>query len=159
MKRIAFAGAVLLSSLLSVNVMAAAEQTPEEKAAADIANRQAVFKLLSVANGALGGMARGAPFDAAAAKLGTEAYMVDDATELQESWFEGRTRVGLTAGASAPEVLVKAVIDRIRALGAVSVRKMEGIEETIKFPLPKGLRMNSEQTLEADGSRLHESGH
>jgi 4-hydroxy-3-methylbut-2-enyl diphosphate reductase len=94
-----------------------------------------------------------------AAKLGTEAYMVDDATELQESWFEGRSRVGLTAGASAPEVLVKAVIDRIRALGAVSVRKMEGIEETIKFPLPKGLRMNIEQTLEADGSRLHESGH
>ena len=94
-----------------------------------------------------------------AAKLGTEAYMVDDATELQECWFEGRNRVGLTAGASAPEVLVKAVIDRIRALGAVSVRKMEGIEETIKFPLPKGLRMYSEQTLEADGSRLHESGH
>ena len=94
-----------------------------------------------------------------AAKLGTEAYMVDDATELQESWFEGRNRVGLTAGASAPEVLVKAVIDRIRALGAVSVRKMDGIEETIKFPLPKGLRMNNEQTLEADGSRRHESGH
>ena len=94
-----------------------------------------------------------------AAKLGTEAYMVDDATELQESWFEGRNRVGLTAGASAPEVLVKAVIDRIRALGAVSVRKMDGIEETIKFPLPKGLRMNSEQVLEADGSRRHESGH
>ncbi len=76
MKRIAFAGAVLLSSLLSVNVMAAAEQTPEEKAAADIANRQAVFKLLSVANGALGGMARGAPFDAAAAKLGTERVIM-----------------------------------------------------------------------------------
>ena len=94
-----------------------------------------------------------------AAKLGTEAYMVDDATELQESWFKGRNRVGLTAGASAPEVLVKAVIDRIRALGAVSVRKMDGIEETIKFPLPKGLRMNSEQALEADGSRRHESGH
>ena len=94
-----------------------------------------------------------------AAKLGTDAYMVDDASELQESWFEGRNRVGLTAGASAPEVLVKAVIDRIRALGAVSVRKMDGIEETIKFPLPKGLRMNSEQALEADGSRRHESGH
>ena len=94
-----------------------------------------------------------------AAKLGTEAYMVDDASELQESWFEGRNRVGLTAGASAPEVLVKAVIDRIRGLGAVSVRKMDGIEETIKFPLPKGLRMNSEQALEADGSRRHESGH
>ena len=77
-----------------------------------------------------------------AAKLGTTAYMVDDASELQESWLEGRSRVGLTAGASAPEILVKQVIDRIRALGAVSVRKMDGIEETIKFPLPKGLRID-----------------
>ena len=76
-----------------------------------------------------------------AAKLGTTAYMVDDASELQESWLVGRSRVGLTAGASAPEILVKQVIDRIRALGAVSVRKMDGIEETIKFPLPKGLRI------------------
>jgi 4-hydroxy-3-methylbut-2-enyl diphosphate reductase len=51
--------------------------------------------------------------------------------------------VGLTAGASAPEVLVKAVIDRIKALGAVSVRKMDGIEETVKFPLPKGLKLDA----------------
>lgn len=72
MKRIAFTGAVLLSSMLSINVMAAAEPTPEEKAAADIATRQAVFKLLSFSNGALGGMNRGAPYDAAAAKLGAE---------------------------------------------------------------------------------------
>ncbi len=77
-----------------------------------------------------------------AAKLGTTAYMVDDASELQESWLEGRSRVGLTAGASAPEILVRQVIDRIRALGAVSVRKMDGIEETVKFPLPKGLRLD-----------------
>lgn len=77
-----------------------------------------------------------------AAKLGTMAYMVDDASELQESWLEGCSRVGLTAGASAPEILVKQVIDRIRALGAVSVRKMDGIEETVKFPLPKGLRID-----------------
>jgi 4-hydroxy-3-methylbut-2-en-1-yl diphosphate reductase len=49
--------------------------------------------------------------------------------------------VGLTAGASAPEVLVQEVIDRIKALGAVSVRKMNGIEETVKFPLPKGLKL------------------
>jgi 4-hydroxy-3-methylbut-2-enyl diphosphate reductase len=77
-----------------------------------------------------------------ARKLGTESYMVDSAEELQAQWFEGRQRVGLTAGASAPEVLVQAVIDRIRALGAVSVRKMEGIEETVKFPLPKGLRLD-----------------
>jgi 4-hydroxy-3-methylbut-2-enyl diphosphate reductase len=91
-----------------------------------------------------------------AAKLGTEAYMVDDASELQESWFEGRNRVGLTAGASAPDVLVRQVIDRLRSMGAVSVRKMDGIEETIKFPLPKGLKMDSEQTLAAGSSRLHQ---
>ncbi|RYX97221.1 MAG: 4-hydroxy-3-methylbut-2-enyl diphosphate reductase [Comamonadaceae bacterium] len=92
-----------------------------------------------------------------AAKLGTDAYMVDDASELQESWFEGKNRVGLTAGASAPEVLVKQVIDRIRALGAVSVRKMDGIEETIKFPLPKGLKMDAQgHMLEISDSHLHQ---
>ena len=74
-------------------------------------------------------------------KLGTESYMVDSAEELQAAWFEGKSRVGLTAGASAPEILVKQVIERIKALGAVSVRKMDGIEETVKFPLPKGLRL------------------
>jgi 4-hydroxy-3-methylbut-2-enyl diphosphate reductase len=75
-----------------------------------------------------------------ARKLGTESYMVDSADELQADWFNGRQRVGLTAGASAPEILVREVIDRIKALGAVSVRKMDGIQETIKFPLPKGLK-------------------
>jgi 4-hydroxy-3-methylbut-2-enyl diphosphate reductase len=78
-----------------------------------------------------------------ARKLGTESYMVDHADELQSQWFEGRQRVGLTAGASAPEILVRQVIDRIKALGAVSVRKMDGIEETVKFPLPKGLRLDT----------------
>ena len=77
-----------------------------------------------------------------ARKLGTESYMVDSADELQADWFEGRQRVGLTAGASAPEILVRQVIDRIKVLGAVSVRKMAGIEETVKFPLPKGLKLN-----------------
>ena len=77
-----------------------------------------------------------------AQRLGTESYMVDSAAELQAAWFEGKTRIGLTAGASAPEVLVREVIDRVKALGAVSVRKMDGIEETIKFPLPKGLRLD-----------------
>ena len=75
-----------------------------------------------------------------ARKLGTDSYMVDNADELQAEWFDGRQRVGLTAGASAPEILVRQVIDRIKALGAVSVRKMDGIQETIKFPLPKGLK-------------------
>jgi 4-hydroxy-3-methylbut-2-enyl diphosphate reductase len=77
-----------------------------------------------------------------AQRLGTEAYMVDSADELQPAWFEGKARVGLTAGASAPEVLVREVIERVRALGAVSVRKMNGIEETLKFPLPKGLKLD-----------------
>ncbi|MFZ2309852.1 MAG: 4-hydroxy-3-methylbut-2-enyl diphosphate reductase [Rhodoferax sp.] len=78
-----------------------------------------------------------------ARKLGVASYMVDSADELQTQWFEGKSRVGLTAGASAPEVLVSAVIDRIKALGAVSVRKMDGIEETVKFPLPKGLKLEA----------------
>jgi 4-hydroxy-3-methylbut-2-en-1-yl diphosphate reductase len=77
-----------------------------------------------------------------AQRLGTESYMVDSAEELRPEWFEGKTRIGLTAGASAPEVLVREVIDRVRAFGAVSVRKMDGIEETIKFPLPKGLKLD-----------------
>lgn len=94
-----------------------------------------------------------------AVKLGTEAYMVDDASELQESWFEGKSRVGLTAGASAPEILVKQVIDRIRALGAVAVRKMDGIEETVKFPLPKGLKLDAQgQVLDLGDSQLHHLG-
>ncbi|MBI2748552.1 MAG: 4-hydroxy-3-methylbut-2-enyl diphosphate reductase [Burkholderiales bacterium] len=78
-----------------------------------------------------------------ARKLGVTSYMVDSADELQTAWFEGKSHVGLTAGASAPEVLVSAVIDRIKALGAVSVRKMNGIEETVKFPLPKGLKLGA----------------
>jgi len=78
-----------------------------------------------------------------ARKLGVESYMVDSAAELQTDWFDGKSRVGLTAGASAPEILVREVIDRIRALGAVSVRKMDGIAETVKFPLPKGLKLDA----------------
>ena len=71
MKRIAMTGALLLSSLVSFNAVAA-ELSPEEQAAAAVENRQAVFKLLSVANGVLGGMSRGAPYDAEAAILATE---------------------------------------------------------------------------------------
>jgi 4-hydroxy-3-methylbut-2-enyl diphosphate reductase len=76
-----------------------------------------------------------------ARKLGVEAFMVDSPDELQPQWLAGKSRVGLTAGASAPEILVQQVIDRVRALGAVSVRKMDGIVETTKFPLPKGLKL------------------
>ena len=74
-----------------------------------------------------------------AERLGTPAYMVDGAEDLRAEWFEGRSRVGLTAGASAPEVLVAAVIDRLRALGATTVRKLDGVQEQVRFPLPLGL--------------------
>ena len=79
-----------------------------------------------------------------AARLGTPAYMVDDATELHPDWFDGKQTVGITAGASAPEKLVQGVIDRLRELGAVAVRKMDGIEESVRFPLPKGLRIGGD---------------
>jgi 4-hydroxy-3-methylbut-2-enyl diphosphate reductase len=78
-----------------------------------------------------------------AAKFGTPAYMVDHAGELRPQWFEGKSRVGLTAGASAPDVLVQQVIAQLRAYGATSVRSLDGIRETVKFPLPKGLKSDA----------------
>ncbi len=76
-----------------------------------------------------------------AQRMGADSYMVDSALELQAHWFEGKPRVGLTAGASAPEVLVQDVITRLREMGALSVRKMNGLQENTKYPLPKGLRI------------------
>jgi len=73
------------------------------------------------------------------ARLGTPAYMVEGAADLRPEWFEGRPHVGLTAGASAPEVLVQEVIARLRAMGAATVRSLPGAQETVHFPLPKGL--------------------
>ncbi len=93
-----------------------------------------------------------------AARLGTPAYMVDNAGELREQWFTGARRVGLTAGASAPEVLVDEVIRRLRQLGALSVRKMDGIEETVKFPLPKGLKIDAATGLEIAVRKMPETG-
>jgi 4-hydroxy-3-methylbut-2-enyl diphosphate reductase len=74
-----------------------------------------------------------------AERLGTPAYMVDRPEDLQPQWLEGMRRVGLTAGASAPDILVQQVIDRLRAMGALSVRSLPGVEETVRFPLPMGL--------------------
>lgn len=78
-----------------------------------------------------------------ATRLGVPAYMVDDASELQDAWFDGRQRVGVTAGASAPEALVQGVVQRLKALGAVSVRMLDGVKETTQFPLPKGLKLDA----------------
>ena len=74
-----------------------------------------------------------------AEKKGTPAYMVDNASQIDPQWLLGKQRIGVTAGASAPEVLVQAVIDRLKELGACSVRALEGVEEHVTFPLPKGL--------------------
>ncbi len=71
--------------------------------------------------------------------LGVSAYMVDQADEIQPDWVAGKTRVGLTAGASAPEVLVEAVIARLKQLGVDTVTELVGVQEKVGFPLPKGL--------------------
>jgi 4-hydroxy-3-methylbut-2-en-1-yl diphosphate reductase len=74
-----------------------------------------------------------------AEKKGTPAHMVDNAGQIDPAWLEGRQRVGVTAGASAPELLVQAVIDRIKECGVKSVRTLDGVQESVTFPLPKGL--------------------
>ncbi len=74
-----------------------------------------------------------------AQRFGVPAYLVDCADHLDPSWLRGRRRVGVTAGASAPEVLVSELIERLRELGAGSVRPLEGVQEKVVFPLPKGL--------------------
>ena len=74
-----------------------------------------------------------------AEKMGTPAYMVDNASQIDPAWLEGKVRVGVTAGASAPEVLVEAVISRLKECGVRSVRPLDGVEESVTFPLPKGL--------------------
>jgi 4-hydroxy-3-methylbut-2-enyl diphosphate reductase len=74
-----------------------------------------------------------------AVRIVSPSFMVDAASDLVPGWFEGRARVGLTAGASAPDILVQQVIDRLRELGAISVRNIDGVRETVEFPLPLGL--------------------
>jgi 4-hydroxy-3-methylbut-2-enyl diphosphate reductase len=74
-----------------------------------------------------------------AAKAGCAAYMVDDESELEREWFEGKRHIGVTAGASAPELLVRKVVERLRELGGAEVRELDGVVERVVFPMPKGL--------------------
>ena len=74
-----------------------------------------------------------------AANQGVAAYMIDNARELKSEWVAGKARIGLTAGASAPEVLVQEVVARLREFGAREVSELDGITERVTFPLPKGL--------------------
>ena len=78
-----------------------------------------------------------------AAKRGAPSHMIDRAEELQAEWLAGKHRVGVTAGASAPEVLVQEVVARLKKLGAEQVIELGGAAEKVVFPLPKGLGVGS----------------
>ena len=79
-----------------------------------------------------------------AAHRGIPAYMIDRAEELRPEWIDGKRHVGVTAGASAPEVLVQQVIERLGELGAGKVRELDGAVESVMFPLPRGLTAHGE---------------
>jgi 4-hydroxy-3-methylbut-2-enyl diphosphate reductase len=74
-----------------------------------------------------------------AAKMGCEAHLIGSAAQLDPAWLAGRKRIGITAGASAPEILVTEVLQKLRALGVGSVRQLPGVQEDTSFPLPRGL--------------------
>jgi 4-hydroxy-3-methylbut-2-en-1-yl diphosphate reductase len=78
-----------------------------------------------------------------AEKMNCEAYMIGSAAELQPQWLVGKKRVGITAGASAPEVLVEQLVARLKQLGVKTVKPLDGIQETTVFPLPKGLAVSN----------------
>ena len=74
-----------------------------------------------------------------AERLNVPAFLIDGPEAIDPAWLVNRKRIGITAGASAPEVLVQSVIDRLKTIGAVSVRQMDGLVEQVSFPLPRGL--------------------
>ena len=78
-----------------------------------------------------------------AMNLGRDAYLVDKADDLRPEWIEGKRNIGVTAGASAPEVLVHDVILRLQELGARRVRELDGIDEKVTFPLPRSIAGHS----------------
>ena len=128
MKKILLTGAFVLSSLMSLTAVAAAAPTPEEEALANITRRQAVFKLLSFANGPLGAMARTAPYDAAAAKTAVErvamlASMIPEVTAADTS---GPASAGIKTRASNTIWASKADFDQLAAdLGAGAAAALE----------------------------------
>jgi len=75
-----------------------------------------------------------------AANLGVPAQLIDDASQIDPAWLDGKVAVGVTAGASAPEVLVEAVVKRLHALGGAPIRLLAGAAEEVNFPLPKDLQ-------------------
>jgi 4-hydroxy-3-methylbut-2-enyl diphosphate reductase len=78
-----------------------------------------------------------------AERMGTPAYLIDGAEDLRQSWFEAGQRIGITAGASAPEVLVRGVVDQLHAWGACGAAELHGRPENVTFSMPKELRLKS----------------
>jgi len=78
-----------------------------------------------------------------AENLGVAAYMVDSANEIDALWLKGKTRIGITAGASAPEILVQNLLRRLEALGISDTTLLSGAIELVSFPMPKGLEHKS----------------
>lgn len=74
-------------------------------------------------------------------RMGAKAYLIDDAGEIQQEWLEGVESIGITAGASAPEVLVQSVVDRLKEWGGEMPRELQGQEENVVFSLPKELKL------------------
>jgi 4-hydroxy-3-methylbut-2-en-1-yl diphosphate reductase len=74
-----------------------------------------------------------------ARNMNVPSYLVDNADELQADWLQGKQQIGITAGASAPEVLVQNVIERLRQMGNATVQELHGVDENVIFPLPKAL--------------------
>jgi 4-hydroxy-3-methylbut-2-enyl diphosphate reductase len=74
-----------------------------------------------------------------AERVGVPSYLIDSAAELDPTWLQGHRRVGVTAGASAPEVLVNEVLAALKQHGAGSVRVLDGVSEDVVFPMPRGL--------------------
>jgi len=74
-----------------------------------------------------------------AQRLGVPSYLIDGADSIDPQWLVGKSAIGISAGASAPELLVQQVVQKLKGLGAVSVRTMDGLVENVSFPLPKGL--------------------
>ncbi len=79
-----------------------------------------------------------------ARNLNVSAYLVDNASELKAEWLQGKRCVGISAGASAPEVLVQEVIAALNVLGVKHVRELSGIEENVVFPIPKSLNLGNQ---------------
>ena len=78
-----------------------------------------------------------------AERMGKKAFLIDNADEMEQTWFERNSKVGVTAGASAPEILIKQVLDRLQEWGAIPPQELAGQEENITFSLPKGLRIKA----------------